>query len=381
MLRAGPACPPSDKEQVSVLVVSIPHLLPASVIGNFSAAPATARRKSRVWVGRRGAPSRVALTKASTVNREKNYYDIKVDQVPTTLVDDGWGGFESSLPRAIADLTTLPDGSVSTETFLWTLVPYVAATFVRGRDFESRVRWRAQHGDFEREPNRSGINAARTLEYQRVLALTMSSHWTLLKARGKARFVLGDRGIAVAHLGRNGSRPIYYFPLSPQLALRLSLPKPSRPKSLSVGLDYVTIPCVDALDGCVRLVNTVSANGCVNECYASDRAALELLRGLHEHATAEDDLLIGFEGLVPDALLKEGPASLSAYEYDWYRATESLNSNQGGTVEQYWRRLDNYPRSLIRSTDEREVPSAIVDLDVVRYVEINDRLPNRIVDL
>ena len=172
------------------------HYVPASVLGRFSEESVSRARERRLVVGRRG---KVFLAKAEDIGFTKGLYDVSSTGVwlPPGVEDPGSvdgmiTGYEPELPAA---LDLLDDGArLQLRPWLRVLVPFVAAMFVRGRDFGGR---------FERRPvvkasgvsSRENTNGARLLEMQRLLALVVCARWVVLHQAGRESFTVNDLGL------------------------------------------------------------------------------------------------------------------------------------------------------------------------------------------
>jgi hypothetical protein len=173
------------------------HYIPASVIGRFSVDPSTSARERFVFVGRRGQPE-VFRVKAGQFGSVNDLYRVKTQifwgpyDTDSAAVDRAVSGYESALPEALDGL----DGGerIGLQSWLRTLVPFVASLFVRGNDFAGR---------FEARPGvaASGLsssdntNGARALELQRLLAPVMGARWVVLHQTAGEPFLLNDLGL------------------------------------------------------------------------------------------------------------------------------------------------------------------------------------------
>jgi hypothetical protein len=164
------------------------HYVPASVLGRFSAEPVSRVRDRRLVVGRSG---KVFSAKAESIGFVNKLYDVSSTGLwlasgaeDPGSVDRMISGYESQLPDVL-DLLDLLDRTARVPLRAWlrVLVPFIAAMFVRGRDFGAR---------FEGRPvvraagasGRDNTNRARLLELQRLLAPVTCARWVVLHQAG-----------------------------------------------------------------------------------------------------------------------------------------------------------------------------------------------------
>lgn len=172
------------------------HYIPASVLGRFSTETGSTARERQLWAGRSG---KVYRTKARDFGVVNKLYDVNSTGIwlPAGTEDPGSvdamiNGYEQDLPTA---LDLLDDAAtVPLRTWLRVLVPFVAAMFARGKDFETR---------FEERPvvKASGMsspentNRARLIELQRLLAPVTCARWVVLHQAGREPFIVNDLGL------------------------------------------------------------------------------------------------------------------------------------------------------------------------------------------
>ncbi len=92
------------------------------------------------------------------------------------------------------------------------LVPFVTCKFVRGNDFGTRFKSRPVAEIDPRSASRDGINQARMLELQRLLAPVMSAKWIVLHKSGGLPFICNDLGVCV--ITNPWGKPGFAIPLS-----------------------------------------------------------------------------------------------------------------------------------------------------------------------
>jgi hypothetical protein len=146
------------------------HYIPAAVLGRFSADSGSLVRERRLVVGRAG---KVFLAKAEDFGFVNRLYDVTSTGVWVSSgaedpgsVDKMISGHETELPAA---LDLLDSGArIPLRPWLRVLVPFVAAMFVRGKDFGAR---------FERRPVVKASGASGPDNTNRRACLSCSASW------------------------------------------------------------------------------------------------------------------------------------------------------------------------------------------------------------
>ena len=168
------------------------HYLPAAFIGRFSSAPARQARESLVWVRNRGV-GLPFLEKAKNVGHVRGLYGTPKSTAGSAEehsaehwnIDAAWRHVENRLSSAI-DLLLAADGALDAHVFGEVLVPFVAALFVRGWEFDERFTRRMDglfgtdtdlHAQFT---SRENVNHARLMEMQRLCSPVMRAAWTVM---------------------------------------------------------------------------------------------------------------------------------------------------------------------------------------------------------
>ncbi|TAM69291.1 MAG: hypothetical protein EPN48_07840 [Microbacteriaceae bacterium] len=105
-------------------------------------------------------------------------------------MDSYWQKYETELPRALNLLAE--EAAVPLWIWLRVLVPHVAATFVRGREFLKRYTNRLKNMGYTHYVNPVG---AMTMELQRRLAPVAGSRWIVFHASPSMPFVNNDLGM------------------------------------------------------------------------------------------------------------------------------------------------------------------------------------------
>lgn len=114
------------------------HHLPATYLAAFSPASAGPRRARPIVVGDK-SDGRVFRTAAQAVAAVQGLYTLNTDGVDPEEIEKLWSRYEDDLGDA---LDALVAGSTDAVTWARVLVPFVAATLVRGPDFNKRFEAR-----------------------------------------------------------------------------------------------------------------------------------------------------------------------------------------------------------------------------------------------
>lgn len=174
------------------------HFIPAAHLGRFSWETQDRLRKRRVWTRDSRAP-RSFPRRAEDLARQIGLYDFNDNSMGRCRTADIAWGYESTLPQAIEQLVDAGspmDGEVWTST----LVPFVAALFIRGPNFKDLFEARFPP-DFLSAAIRSredNATAARLIELQQLLAPVMTAQWTVLHFSRSIELVTSDTGWATA---------------------------------------------------------------------------------------------------------------------------------------------------------------------------------------
>jgi hypothetical protein len=161
------------------------HYVPAAFIGRFSADPGSRARESLVWVRNRGVGVPF-VEKAENVGHVRGLYDtadagaVGADEhgVGGEGIDAAWRRLEDRLSPAI-DLLLDANGTLDAHVFGEVLVPFVAALFIRGWEFDRRFVKRmdslvgTDSGLHARFTSRENVNYARLMEMQRLFSPVM----------------------------------------------------------------------------------------------------------------------------------------------------------------------------------------------------------------
>lgn len=158
----------------------------------------------------------------ATATRSFTFSEGATDAEQRNVVDQVWTGYESHLPRAIAQLTHR-GRPLAADVWLRTLVPFVTGLFVRTPDYFNDLD--GQHttafgdtSDVTSEPYEHA-NTSRLMVMQRLLAPVCAARWIVLHAPASERHITNDRGLARA-LDSHTELPYgWTIPLNPTAAL------------------------------------------------------------------------------------------------------------------------------------------------------------------
>lgn len=219
------------------------HFLPACYLAGFSGVEHVKRRRSLLWVARRGG--RVFEQTAERVGAAKHLYTLgrpesvainldyrKVDppfnMIPNDdrfVIDKMWSAVEGRLSSAISAVST-GDTTLDAETWANVLVLFVAHVFVRGPDFNSRlVARREERFGGAANPFNEGkdhANITRLIEMMRLSGVLMRAEWNVVHAPPGSTFITNDLGRAPFHEATKPAGRIgYMLPLRRDTALYL----------------------------------------------------------------------------------------------------------------------------------------------------------------
>ena len=198
------------------------HYLPATFLASFSLDIKKPRRKSFISAIDQLTGKEI-FAPASKLARIKNLYGINTNsEQGQRLVDAVWIDYEAKLASAIDDLIY---GSITSEKWLRTLVPFVACLFIRGPDFNIRFDQRIREISSIEQP-KGYTNSARIFELQRLLGPVLASDWIVAKAVGEGLLITNDLGYAPFIHGPTGQIGVS-IPIGHKHILQL-IPKRSR---------------------------------------------------------------------------------------------------------------------------------------------------------
>lgn len=206
------------------------HFLAAGYLAGFSPAPKSPRRKSPIWVGRRGVPDPFRQT-CERVAYKKDLYTLSDAELPGEseenlhLIDEAWDWVEQNIAVGVQALRTSCHNPIPANLWLSVLVPFTAQVFVRGADwiprFDHRFRWMKDHDPELHALASSAVNAnlARLMELQRLMPAMLAVRWQVLHCPPGSELIVNDLGrVGMIH---NRGMQGYAVPLSKGAALAL----------------------------------------------------------------------------------------------------------------------------------------------------------------
>lgn len=308
--------------------LALQHYLPASFLGGFSADSYNPRRDRRLHVLRRSTGN-INLTAAEKLAARNDYYNVTgTASEPALHVDEAWKQYEAGLSGALDLLTKDQEADVPAETWLETLVPFVAALFVRGPDFA--LRFEALLGSAVDLVDPDNTNQERLWELQRLLALVMVSRWVVMRTASTDEPCLVSDiayspfcmqlhpvpGLAIPL----GSRHV--LGLFPQMSRDLLMKKEDH---WVAKLEHVELPVGDA-----RSFNEALSH-CAREFVAGPTR--ESVEGHADILTHPVMKVPGIKGVFPVR-----PRLLVAHEFEWHRLVSAHRSGHltAGEAIQGW---------------------------------------------
>lgn len=210
------------------------HFIPAALIARFSDEDAPDTRKKRVWTLRSNG-HRSAATSGS-IGFANRLYDFDESLFPShgaDTVDKLWDQYETELPAA---LDRMIGGTITAEQWIATIVPFVAAAFVRDRGYKTRMDARLADGvlrdsDLDKELLRELVMSDASVTYNRVndmeryAARALASYWSVYELDGD--LVLPDLGYGFNVLSQAPDVVEMMLPIGKRHLLGLT-PQPSR---------------------------------------------------------------------------------------------------------------------------------------------------------
>lgn len=230
------------------------HYLPAGYMGGFSLSGEGSRRYRPLWCLRRGSKAPFPTT-GDKLGSAKDLYTLKKNWQPESL-DQVWTYYEKTLPSAISELvdTSRP---LDANTWLRTLVPFVASLFVRGPEFNERFGSRIP-ARMQRAVSPDSTNAARVIELQRLLAQCAAAHWGVVTSNDpQANFITNEIGLSVARVNGFESTHGWLIPLDRRHVLTVT-PRRSGQIMTHSGLGWKAI--IDHLEASPDEVKTINRN-------------------------------------------------------------------------------------------------------------------------
>jgi len=296
------------------------HYIPASVLGRFSADQGGSARERVVLALYKGRREPFPV-RAKNIGYVNELYDVSAVSLlhgqVLTSVDPYLHGYETALPRALDLLENA--ALVDMNTWLRTLVPYVASLFVRGHDFIPRYMSRPVMMALGTENTAENANLARILELERLLAPVCRARWVVAHRKGGEPFVINDLGMAATE-DRVSSAFGRVIPIGPDTVLGIFPRKAHAVSAYHMGKWW---PVIEH-----RLMDGVAAAGNFNDATAgtatsyvigSDKQVMERLAPLvGQYANV---------GVIMDAFWRYPYQALKAHAWDWHRLVTATADN------------------------------------------------------
>jgi hypothetical protein len=191
------------------------HYIPAGFLGRFSPDDDGRLRERAVWVLHSGE-SHAQLSSPERVGCEDNLYQLfgqqTVGKASLSVVDDVWSGYERRLGPALDELSKPGQKTISANTWLRILVPFVTSLFVRGAEFGARFATRMERmgvSTFFSDPKHrsDNTNMARMIEFQRLLAPVMAARWVVMHTTSDHPVITNELGFTFS-ASQNGSKAV-----------------------------------------------------------------------------------------------------------------------------------------------------------------------------
>lgn len=173
------------------------HFLPATFLAGFSSDATVPRRKRRLTQGDKltGKCHTASVERLAVIN---NLYTLREwDQAGSNAIDDSWAPYEARLAPCIRSLIA---GTLNAVDWAGVLVPFVAALFARGPDFDIRLDERAARFGAAALKSKFSVDNttfARAMEIQRLLAPILAAKWIVSRSPERHAFITSDLAFAV----------------------------------------------------------------------------------------------------------------------------------------------------------------------------------------
>jgi hypothetical protein len=334
------------------------HLIPASIIGNFSSEvkPDSRGRNNKVVVKMKEKDGNFK-TKAENILYSKGEYDSVIDDLfERRVTDDLWNEYESNLPDLVNTLESRD--FLPWEMYINTLIPYAASLFVRDQGYKQWVSSQMNIPSGEDAPDE-------TVQYNRALfyaeykdELLAYSVDVLLDEKG--RFILPDRGISffdasfdlwrADHIygytdgNPNGFRvcltnesecltpPSFLIPVSPRAVIKLT---PREFLYASPAGDNVPVRYIDATNEVVDITPnpessvSVKAVDYINKGLAQSARRImigadeDILNDIEFNEISDEYFIENILGMT--ALVRETSIEASQHIHDFYQNVDGNN--------------------------------------------------------
>lgn len=344
------------------------HYLPAGFLGRFSTDTTGPLRERSLYVmmqNRDGA----AATTAEAIGYEKDLYTLYgvfSNQTPSA-VDDVWASYEQRLGPALDELAKSGQKTISANTWLRVLVPFVAGLFVRGPEFGKRYEERSvpksmydNNGFVTPEWRNDNTNNARLIEFQRLLAPVMAARWVVMHTKDSHSVITNELGFTIFQ-PPDGSEPGIAIPIGPNAILGIIRTWPDHGRLIvqngSTGQWRTPIERRALAKNDQKNFNEAMANISDGFIAGPDAASLEL----HKATLARKEL---------NAKLVEAfwptPRIRIAHEFEWFRAVTAISDKSSALTQLSLQHMDwgviarDWAPGVILPTNLKEFPSGLL---------------------
>lgn len=345
------------------------HYLPAGFIGRFSADTTGPLRERPVFVLEPDKDN-AAATKAESIGYEKDLYTLygAVNNQTPNAVDDVWALYEQRLGPALDELAKPGQKTISANTWLRVLVPFVTGLFVRGAEFGKRYEARptvkslygADSAFATPEWRSDNTNNSRLIEFQRLLAPVMAARWVVMHTKGSHPVITNELGFTIFQ-PPDGSDPGIAIPIGPNTILGIIRTWPTHGRLVMQDrgtgqwrafIDHRTLTENDQIN-----FNEAMANISRGFIAGPDAVSLEP----HKEALARKKLKAELvEAFWPNPLVRV------AHEFEWYRAATAISKKSGNLTQAAMQDMDwdviarDWAPMVILPTNLRDFPSGLL---------------------
>ncbi len=310
-----------------------------------------------------------AVTKAESIGYEKDLYTLygAVNNQAPSAVDDVWALYEQRLGPALDELAKPGQKTISANTWLRVLVPFVAGLFIRGPEFGKRYEARpvlksvyGSAGFATPEWCSDNTNNSRLIEFQRLLAPVMAARWVVMHTKGSHPVITNELGYTIFQ-PPDGSDPGIAIPIGPNAILGIirTWPKYGRLVMQDGGtgqwralIEHRTLTENDQIN-----FNEAMANIASGFIAGPDVASLEP----HKDTLAHEQLKAEFvEAFWPTPLIRV------AHEFEWYRAVTAISKKSSSLTQAALQNLDwnviakDWAPGVIMPTNLKDFPSGML---------------------
>jgi len=287
------------------------HYLAAALLGRFSASNTLPARDRRLFVARHGR--NISTARASSFGYVNGLYDVErsgsTDSQPghaATSVDQHVAGYESALPFVLDQLKA--SEPIALKPWLRTAVPFVAAAFVRGPDFNKRFERRSFVEATAGSVSPDNTNNARSIELSLLLAPVMAARWVIFHGASlETPFIINNLGITPS---ADGADRGFVIPISNYTAIGIF------PRSTGTVAIYRSgwVPVIEH-----RVIDSIMVTDC-NQCTAA--VATEWIAGRNQRILEDNIQFIKADESQLTQAMEGWPItyrSLVSHDREWHR--------------------------------------------------------------